>query len=201
MLRETEIKKSLKRYASAPKYRCVLRDIFYRERLAEIYRRRVLRPAGVSEESIERFMRRRTDFRLRLERDLIKFNIDSVFESRTEYYPGRFNTRTFSAFYTAKEKETALAEKRYYAGGGGAQAVVFCVEFTGHAFDLRPLVIRKRVDFNKDHGRGQAIAIKVRELGLAGIAAPSWQNPSGSCCALFSGGTIDPDRVVESVAL
>ncbi|MEQ1709632.1 MAG: RES family NAD+ phosphorylase [Terricaulis sp.] len=128
----------------------------------------------------------------------ITANIEWIFTPGRPIEPGRFNPKDFAAYYTAKEKHTAIQERRAKSNSKG-RLVVFTVNYTGVTRELRSLNPPFPI-----HNASDCLnaSLKCREAGHDAVAAHSVQVEGGNCCAIFKATAIKPggvDSYVDAV--
>lgn len=138
--------------------------------------------------------------------DEIAASITYTFQDRSkgDYSSGRFNTDEFPALYTAGDSATAFGERHYHwvkdlsVSNPDAGFVIYTVRFTGQLRDIRAAIAAEALPFpDADYFSCQAVGEAALDDGLDGVVAPSKRVSSGSCCAVFRKGAVEPVDVVE----
>ncbi|MBF3650273.1 RES family NAD+ phosphorylase [Burkholderia pseudomallei] len=107
----------------------------------------------------------------------------------------RFSDGSYSVFYCARARNTAIAETRYHTSLFLAatkeppmrqQMRLYTVAAQGEVADVRTWRERDPALLDLvDYSAGQALGRAVRDAGGAGIAYPSVRDPGGECLAAF----------------
>lgn len=186
-----------------PKSRCVAEIIFYADTAEKHIRKQF--PSSIPKALVDRYINaHRHDFQVsdvaRIASN-IRWTFDKVAEG-VGITANRFNNVDEAALYTAKESETAKAERFHYLSDATKPFgyVVFSLEASSDMMDIRTPVNQENschlTDDNHDDCR--VFASKVRSLdGVNGLISPSMRNPGGSCCTFFSLKGIKPGEVLE----
>ena len=188
----------VREYSNAPKYRCVARELLYPDRAGEKIFERYFAKANISREAFERYRRGYTNHSNNSnEVAVIENNFRYLFErSRPPFRAARFNAETYPALYTAKDIETAKAERKYYVDPlWKFEYAVYSVYVTAHTADLRPWEDCGELTFDGDHRSCQALADSIRHS----VDGVSWYSlrGAGSCCAFFSCDGVAAGQVEE----
>lgn len=187
-------------YAGALKFRCVDRATLDLDTIKDSVRKRYFADVGISDASFERFWRTKAHASSGgiATISAIENNYSYLFRSAPPYRPGRFNTDKFAALYTAKEIETSKVERFHYLSGRTRdfEYVVYSVEVTAVAVDLRPFVFGATLSLDADHTQCQDIASNINGR-VDGVAWPSVRARGGSCCAFFSISGVRPKQIEE----
>ncbi len=178
-------------YKAALKFRCILR-LIYDPVYGYSRKREVHVDAGLTEEEIAEEIGQAPAALAAA--DAIVRTLDYTFDpARGLFAPGRFNTESFPALYTAKSPETAEKERRHHwpvFGGVDPAFAVFSVKYTGTALDIRKDVEAETLPFPEEFEGCQPYAAEAMAKKCNGLAAPSKRDPGGSCCAIFDRGAI-----------
>lgn len=199
-----------KTYQGAEKYRAVAAKYFFPDRRKSAFLESLQVSDVSKKEMYIRYMRMRghledrdiSEFR---SEETIAFQVYLIGKSlqftfgNSDIVPGRFNTSSFPALYTAKDVNTCEAEYRGNIRHGDPSKfsfVIFTVQFSGRAKDFRPVWFKDRVfSMPSEHKECQIVVDKVRREYDA-IVAPSARFPEGSCCAIFNKPTVEAGSVV-----
>jgi hypothetical protein len=196
-----EVGRDTKPYAGVEKFRCVAKATVSSIEIRDDIRTRYFSAAGISDAEFEDFWKGYE----RAHPDLsdvaaIEKNFKYMFGRPPDekFRPGRFNTADFPALYTAKEIETAKAERLHYVSGGGGDFayVVYSVFVTENVVDLRPREADGRVRLTDDHKPCQELAVEAKRR-IGGIAWRSLRQIGGSCCAFFGIAGVAAGAIVE----
>lgn len=188
------------------KHRCVAAGIFYPEKIRNDSHTRYFAKAGIPKVVSDSYWRSKGLPTNHLsDQELIRRNIGYLFEgSRLSFKPGRFNTKSFPALYTAKGAETAKSERLHYVGETDIPFayVVFSVTATESLVDIRSMTTSRGIPYHQaSHGECQRLAEKIRSIGDEegpGIISKSARDAKGVCCTFFSIGGLSPDTIVEA---
>jgi hypothetical protein len=181
----------LKSYADAPKYRAVLWQYF--NPLERVKKERELYVKNGGTKADAEIVH--PDPPLATVDEMVMMALDWVFNPYRTIAPQRFNDASFPALYTAKEPQTATEELRS-GTGTGHEYVIFLVWFTGDALDLRPAVTSGHMKWPLSYPDCQAAALSARGKS-PGLASPSAQRPTGSCCTIFFRKNVEPGPIFD----
>ncbi len=195
-----EILKTLRDREELRKYRCVASEFFSASALYEKFLKMLIEDKGLTYAEATLFLRRsrphltaiRESFYQSVDRN-VAWALD-----KKPHVPQRYNTSEFGAFYTAKEIETAISERKYHydklPGNGkkNLRYTVYSVHFSGQMIDFRTIpAIKPDLTHGSDYSNCQFLASEVRKSCDA-IAVQSVRALDGNCCPIFAKHTIDP---------
>jgi hypothetical protein len=192
----------IRQYHEAEKFRCVDKATIYPDIVKGDVEARYFGKASISNVVFEKFWRDRMRARPGPvnESSAIENNFRYLFDRRSPpYHEGRFNTASFAALYTAKDPETAKAERLHHVERRTIpfEYVVYSIVVNKKVADLRPYGESGEFVPGEAYDPCQKIAEELRSK-LDGIAWRSVRYSTGSCCAFFSCNDIVPGAVVES---
>ncbi|WP_299775833.1 RES family NAD+ phosphorylase [uncultured Tateyamaria sp.] len=186
-----------------PKSRCVAEVIFDSD-VAEQHIRAQF-PKSIPKAIVDRYIAaHRQDYQVTDHARIasnIRWTFDKVDEGET-VTPNRFNGIDEGALYTAKEEETAKAERFHYLSGATKPFgyVLFSLDASTPMMDIRtPLDQENTCKLTDDnHEECRVFASSVRKShSVNGLISPSVRNPGGSCCTFFSLDGLSPGEVLE----
>jgi hypothetical protein len=195
------VKRAILMRAKMVKHRCVDSTYFEASRVRKAYVD-LLVAKGLSIAQANLFLRAHRAY---------LFISDSVNESigrniawcfdRHSFFPQRYNTDFFGAYYTAKEVETSEKEFEFhYRKAMPTSAVtytVFSVEVTGNMADLRSVSeLNAAIIDPIDYTLCQGLADRLRAY-CDGLAVPSIRHRTGNCCPIFSRATLTPGELIK----
>lgn len=193
----------LRKLNERPKAQCVAAEVFNTDRGIDRVRNQF--PPSIPARKIGAFLasKRRSFPTSDVERVLrnIRWTFQAVGSGST-VPPGRFNKANEAALYTAKESETAKAERFTYIGDitKPFDYIVFETNATGTMLDIRDdaaAFYHVKVE-EHNHPDCQQFASNLRtERGISGIISQSVWNQGGSCCTFFTLSGISPSTVKE----
>lgn len=193
----TDYLSSKREYTDAPKFRCVARATVFPDERREGIRRKYM--PDMADRKFDRFWRTKVGVRSASEQEAIRRNFNYLFDSKVPpFSPGRFNTESYPALYTAKSSETAKAERLHYAEAQKPfEYVVYTLTVsTKPVVDLRPFEEREELVIEAAHTDCRKIADSLHTR-CSGIAWYSVRDPGGACCAFFSSAGVQPGEIVE----
>ncbi|WP_425053508.1 RES family NAD+ phosphorylase [Psychromarinibacter sp. S121] len=199
----TEDKRWQRVLKERPKSRCVAEVIFDAD-VAEQHIRAQF-PTSIPKAFVDRYISaHRQDFQVTDQARIasnIRWTFDKVEEGES-VDPQRFNGADEGAVYTAKEEETAKAERFHYLSSATKPFgyVLFSLEASTQMMDIRTFVDQentcKLTDDNHKECREFASSVR-KSHDVNGLISPSVRNPGGSCCTFFSLEGLSPGEVLE----
>lgn len=191
------------------KARCVAAAIFFPDRMKEQAQNKYLSRAGISSRVGNVYLKNRSGKTGELSiSELIRRNIDYLFDGKKDVFtPGRFNDKDFAVLYTAKEVETAKAERFYHLAQKDKPFayVVFSIFASGCLIDLRNSISKLGNPLHQSsYDECAEVAreiIKDPQIECDGLISQSARNKGGSCCNFFGVEKIDTGDLLEDEIL